>query len=503
MKCVGKGGSAIGEAIFKDIAERTHGDVYIGVVGPVRVGKSTFVKKVMEAVVLPNMLDEAERRRAQDELPQSSPGPMIMTAEPKFVPANATRIAVGGDTGLSFQIRLADCVGYVIDGVKGYEDENGPKLVHTPWHTEPIPFQEAAKIGTDKVIRDHANIGVVITTDGTVNGISRAAAEKAEEEIIDQLQEIGKPFVVVLNSQYPRQKEALALKDELMLRYNVPVIAASIDQLQVHDIYKILEEALFEFPIQTMEVEKPDWLDVLDSTHHVNVALSEALEEQLQSVTKIRDVHRAAEALKNVPFIESSEVEHVDAGIGSATIRVSVHGDVYKEVCSEWLDTPIDTKKEWLLFIKEAAEAKESQKRFQEAIVAARDHGYGVTLPMIQEFEPSVPELIKQNNFYGVRMKASAPSYHIIRIDMESEFAPLIGSEFHSQQLLKDLKYAYMHDREALWQTQLFGTPLHEVLKEGIRYKMDAVPASAKKRMRQTIERMVNEGDRGLVTFII
>lgn len=471
-------------------------------VGPVRVGKSTFVKKVMEAVVLPNMIDEAERRRAQDELPQSSPGSMIMTVEPKFVPANATRVSLG-EPGLSFQIRLADCVGYVIEGVKGYADENGPKLVHTPWHSEPIPFQEAAKIGTDKVIRDHANIGVVITTDGTVNGVTRAAAEKAETEIIEQLQDIGKPFVVVLNSQYPRQQYTQDLKDELMLRYNVPVIATSIEQLHVHDIYTILEEALFEFPIQTMEVEKPDWLDVLDSSHPLNVELSEALDEQLQSVTKIRDVQRASEALKNVAFIENSEVEHVDAGSGSATIRISIDDDVYKEACSEWLDSPIDTKKEWLLFIKEASEAKESQLRFKEAIEQARDHGYGVTLPMMQEFEPSAPELIKQNNFYGVRMKATAPSYHIIRVDMESEFAPLIGSEFHSQQLLKDLKFAYMHDREALWQTQLFGTPLHEVLKEGIRYKTDAVPASAKKRMRQTIERMVNEGERGLVTFIL
>jgi len=497
-----KGGRAISEAIFKDIAERTHGDVYIGVVGPVRVGKSTFVKKVMEAVVLPNMLDEAERRRAQDELPQSSPGPNIMTAEPKFVPANATQIAVG-EPGLAFQIRLADCVGYVIDGVKGYEDENGPKLVHTPWHTEAIPFQEAAKIGTDKVIRDHANIGVVVTTDGSVNGISRGAAEKAEAEIIEQLQGIGKPFVVVLNSQFPRQQETQALKDELILRYNVPVIATSIDQLQVHDIYTILEEVLYEFPIQTIEVEKPDWLDVLDTTHPINVELTDAIEEQLQYVTKIRDVQRASEGLKNLAFIEQSDVEHVDAGIGSATIRVTLHNDVYKDVCSEWLDEPIDTKKDWLLFIKEAAEAKDSQLRFREAIEEAREHGYGVTLPKMQEFEPSAPELIKQNNFYGVRLKATAPSYHIIRVDMESEFAPLIGSEFHSQQLLKDLKHAYIHDREALWQTQLFGTPLHEVLKEGIRYKTDAVPKSAKKRMRQTIERMVNEGERGLVTFIL
>ncbi|MET4560985.1 stage IV sporulation protein A [Lysinibacillus parviboronicapiens] len=490
------------EAVFKEIAERTNGDVYIGVVGPVRVGKSTFVKKVMEAVVLPNIVDNTERMRAQDELPQSSPGPVIMTAEPKFVPAQATRIAVGEDE-MSFQIRLADCVGYVIDGTKGYEDENGPKFVHTPWHTEPIPFQEAAKIGTDKVIRDHANIGIVVTTDGTVNGIQRHAAEKAEEEIVNQLKEIGKPFVILLNCQMPAREETVQLRNELFERYNVPVIAISIDQMRASDIQYILQEALFEFPIRTIEVEKPDWLDVLDATHPLNVALIDSMEEVLSSVMKIRDVQQASDAFKAIDFIDQSEVVHVDSGIGTAVIRVSLQGELYKAVCNEWLDEPIETKRDWLLFIKEAAEAKEAQKRFKEAINEADSSGYGVTLPMMQEFEPTAPELIKQNNFYGVRMKAKAPSYHIIRVDMESEFAPLIGSEFHSQQLLKDLNHAYLHDRDALWQTQLFGTPLHEVLKEGIRYKMNAVPPTAKKRMRQTIERMVNEGERGLVTFIL
>ncbi|MEG0449188.1 MAG: stage IV sporulation protein A [Lysinibacillus sp.] len=490
------------EAVFKEIAERTNGDVYIGVVGPVRVGKSTFVKKVMESVVIPNIVDDTERMRAQDELPQSSPGPVIMTAEPKFVPAQATRISVGDDA-LSFQIRLADCVGYVIEGTKGYEDENGPKFVHTPWHTEAIPFQEAAKIGTDKVIRDHANIGVVITTDGTVNGINRNAAQKAEEEIVAQLKEIGKPFVIVLNCQMPAREETIHLRNELLEKYEVPVIPISIDQMRPQDIQFILQEALFEFPIRTIEVEKPDWLDVLEPTHELNAALVDSMESILQSVTKIRDVQLASDAFKDLDFISNSEVVHVDAGVGTAIIRVSIKGELYKAVCNEWLDEPIESKKDWLLYIKESAEAKEAQKRFREAINDARKDGYGVTLPMMQEFEPTAPELIKQNNFYGVRMKASAPSFHIIRIDMESEFAPLIGSEFHSQQLLKDLKHAYLHDRDALWQTQLFGTPLHEVLKEGIRYKMSAVPNSSKKRMRQTIERMVNEGERGLVTFIL
>jgi stage IV sporulation protein A len=490
------------EQVFKQLAERTNGDVYIGVVGPVRVGKSTFVKKVMEMVVLPNIEFDDERKRALDELPQSSPGPVIMTAEPKFVPAQSAQIAIG-DNGLSFRIRLADCVGYVIDGVKGYEDENGPKFVQTPWHNEPIPFQEAAKIGTDKVIRDHANIGVVVTTDGTVNGIKRSAAEVAERQVIEELREIGKPFVIVLNSTMPAHENTIRLRNELLERYNVPVHAVAIEQLTKKDITYILQEALYEFPVEMIEVEKPDWLDVLDNIHPIHLALNEAIEHMTTAIGKIRDVEHATSVLSQIDFVESCELQEVDPGLGVATIRLAITGDTYKAVCNEWLSEPIDTKKDWLLFIKESAQAKDEQKRFKDAIEQARKDGYGVTLPTMDEFSPSEPELIQQNNFYGVRMKAKAASYHVIRIDMGSEFSPLIGSEFHSQQLLKDLKYAYEHDREALWNTQLFGTPLHEVLKESIRYKMDAIPKNAKDRMRLTIERMVNEGERGIVTFVI
>lgn len=452
--------------------------------------------------MLPNIVNEEDRKRALDELPQSSPGPVIMTAEPKFVPAQGTQITIG-ESEIPFRIRFADCVGYIIDGVKGYEDENGPKYVHTPWHTEPIPFQEAAKIGTDKVIRDHANIGVVVTTDGTVNGISREAAEVAESQIIEQLKEIGKPFVVILNSNIPTHSNTVALRNELFEQYGVPVIAISIDQMSLRDMEYILQEALYEFPVEDIEVEKPDWLDVLDQTHPLNQTLSDSVGSVLDSITKIRDVSQAAEELKQIDFIEESAIERVDAGLGVATVRITLKPEIYRAVCNEWLDQPIDTKKDWLLFIKEAAEAKKAQARFRDAIQEATENGYGVTLPTLEEFEPNEPEMIKQNNFYGVRMRATAPSFHVIRVDMETEFAPLIGTEFYSQQLLKDLQYAYNHDRQALWETQLFGTPLHEVLKEGIRYKMNSVPKNAKTRMRQTIERMVNEGDRGLVTFII
>lgn len=492
----------ISEQIFQQLAERTNGDIYIGVVGPVRVGKSTFVKKVMESIVLPNITNAEDKMRAMDELPQSSPGPVIMTSEPKFVPAQGTTIAIG-ENSIPFRIRLVDCVGYVIEGAKGYEDENGPKYVHTPWHTEPIAFEEAAKIGTDKVIRDHANIGIVVTTDGTVNGIKRSAAQKAEQQIIEQLTEIGKPFVVVLNSATPNTHETMTLRQTLTEQYDAPVIVTSIDTLQPLDVAAILQEALFEFQVNQIEVEKPDWLEVLGDHHELNETIAFAVSQIQNDVMKIRDVENASIILQEIDFVESCHVENIDAGQGIATLRLTVNSEMYKKVCEQWLEKPVDSKKDWLLFIKEASEAKAAHSRFSEAIQQAKEDGYGVTLPAMQEFSPSEPELIQQNNFYGVRMKASAPSYHIIRIDMEAEFSPLIGSEFHSQHLLKDLQHAYDHDRQALWGTQVFGTPLHEVLTESIRYKMKAVPTGAKNRMRLMLERMINEGERGLITFIL
>lgn len=456
----------------------------------------------MEGVVLPNISNAEDRMRAMDELPQSSPGPVIMTSEPKFVPAQGTTVTIG-ESDMAFRIRLVDCVGYVIEGSKGYEDESGPKYVHTPWHNEPIAFQEAAKIGTDKVIRDHANIGVVVTTDGTVNGINRIAAEQAERQIIEQLTEIGKPFVIVLNSSKPTSHEAQHLRQSLVEQYDVPVIVCAVDKLQPSDVYAILQEALYEFPINQIEVEKPDWLDVLDDQHELNETLTFAISQLQDGTMKIRDVESASQILQQVDFVDHCYVEKIDAGQGIATLRVSVDGEVYKKICHQWLEKPVETKKDWLIFIKEAAEAKTAQSRFRDAIEQAKVDGYGVTLPAMDEFTPSEPELIQQNNFYGVRMKATAPSYHIIRIDMDAEFSPLIGSEFHSQHLLKDLQYAYEYDQKALWETQLFGTPLHEVLTESIRHKMQGVPSNAKKRMRLMVERLVNEGERGLITFII
>lgn len=490
------------EELYESLARRTDGDIYIGVVGPVRVGKSTFVKRVMEEVVIPNMQDSADRIRAQDELPQSSPGPVIMTAEPKFVPAQGTSVSIG-DGELSFQIRLADCVGYVIDGVKGYEDEDGPKFVHTPWHNEPIPFEEAARIGTDKVIRDHSTIGILVTTDGTVNNIPREAAAVAEEEIVTKLKEIGKPFVIVLNSKMPAHERTVALKEKLHEEHQVPVIAISADQLNAQEIQLILKEALYEFPITQIELQKPDWMDVLGNEHTLNASIDRVINEGFLEASKIRKVQQLAERLTEEQYVQHAEVVEVDAGKGRAIVNIEMHPQAFKDVCVDIMGRELESKKEWLVFIQDAVKAKQSYDLYAEAIETAKQKGYGVALPSISDFQPSPPELIKQDTFYGVRMKAKAPSLHVIRIDMDAEFSPLIGSEFHSHHLLKELKDAYLHDREALWETQLFGTPLHEVLRESIRFKTASVPETARKRLRETIEKMVNDGNKGMITFIV
>jgi stage IV sporulation protein A len=387
--------------------------------------------------------------------------------------------------------------------VKGYEDEDGPKYVHTPWHNEPVPFEEAARIGTDKVIRDHSTIGILVTTDGTVNNIPRAAAEVAEVEIIGKLKDIGKPFVIVLNSKMPAHEKTIALRQELNERYGVPVIAISADQLNAQEIQLILKEALYEFPISEIELQKPDWMDVLGNDHPLNASIDNVISEGFLEASKIRKVQELAAKLIDEQYVRNAEVVDVDAGQGKASIKIEMDDQAFREICEDFMGQEIGTKKEWLLFIREASKAKKSYNMYAEAIETAKRDGYGVALPVIEDFNPSPPELIKQNDFFGVRMKAKAPSIHMIRVDMEAEFSPLIGSEFHSHHLLKDLKEAYLHDREALWETQLFGTPLHEVMKESIRFKTATVPANARKRLRETIEQMVNNGEKGMITFIV
>ncbi|AYC29381.1 stage IV sporulation protein A [Paenisporosarcina cavernae] len=490
------------DSVYSQLAERTNGDMYIGVVGPVRVGKSTFVKQLMEKVVIPNLQTEDDRRRAIDELPQSSAGPAIMTAEPKFVPAQGTRVHLA-ESSISFQVRFVDCVGYLIEGVKGHEDENGPRYVQTPWDSQPIPFEKAARIGTDKVIRDHSTLGIFVTTDGTVNGITRHQLQPVEDEMIATLQSIGKPFVVVLNSENPYHADTLALAEEMRASYNVPVIPTSVKDMSEGMLQDILKECLFEFPVFDVEMNTPDWIDILDDSHPMKHSLSDAIQESINQVQKIRDVQRIAEALMHYDFIEQAELMEILPGKGIASLQLTIEESYYQHVCDSYLDHSIETKKDWLLFLQESSKRKRQFDSFSQALEDAKTKGYGVTIPKKEDFDPSMPELVKQNQFFGVKMKAKAATYHVIRIDLDAEFSPLIGSEFHSKQLLTELQNAYQNDREELWETSLFGTPLHKMLTESMKFKVDSISSLSKRRMRETIERMTNDGERGMIAFIL
>ncbi|WP_342525723.1 stage IV sporulation protein A [Chryseomicrobium sp. FSL W7-1435] len=484
------------QSALNELAKRTNGDVYIGVVGPVRVGKSTFISKLLEHLVLPSIEDGEERNRIIDEMPQSSAGQEIMTTEPKFIPAQAVSVPIQG-SNLHMKLRFVDCVGYMVDSIGNHE-----KLIQTPWHQEPIPFQQAAKLGTDKVMKDHSTVGFVVSTDGTVNGLERSLIEPAEQEIIDQMKSLGKPFVLVINSQSPFNDETAALVSYLETKYEVPVEAASIRDLDKNHLDRLLRRLLFEFPIESIELEAPEWLE-LDPQNEVMQAIQATLQSATHDIHKLKDVDVLVNTLQEIPHITAAQLIEVDPSSGQAIMQVHVSDSLYEETCSKWLATPIQSRSEFLHLIQQYDAAKKATEKFSQALEEAIETGYGIALPTAADFVPFEPELIRENNFHGVRLRAKAPVLHIIRVDMMSEFAPLLGSEFHSQQLKNELQEHFDHDLNELWQTQLFGTTLIHVLQEGIRSKTAQLDLPVKHRLVKTIEKIVKQEQQGLVTFII
>lgn len=481
---------------LNELAKRTNGDVYIGVVGPVRVGKSTLISKLLEHLVLPSIEDGEERTRMIDEMPQSSAGQEIMTTEPKFIPAQAVSIPVQGSS-VSMKVRFVDCVGYMVDTIGNHE-----KLIQTPWHAEPIPFQQAAKLGTDKVIKDHSTVGFIVSTDGTVNGISRNLIEEAEQEIVAQLKSLGKPFVLLINSESPFSEETQRLVGQLETHYEIPVEAVSVREIGKHQVDGLLRKLLFEFPITTVQLEAPEWLN-LDEDNEVLQAIHATLEAATETIHKVKDVDKLVESLQDIPSIVSTELIEVDPSTGQAVMKVQVSEELYTEVCSKWSDTPIETKADFLKLLRSYDTTKKATEKYVHAIEEAMETGYGIALPTSSDFVPFAPELIKENNFHGVRLKAKAPVVHMIRVDMTSEFAPLLGSEFHSQQLQNELQQHFSTNLDELWQTQLFGTTLIHVLQEGIRSKSAQLDGQLKHRLVKTIEKIVKQEQQGLVTFIL
>ncbi len=487
--------------IFKDIAERTGGDIYLGVVGAVRTGKSTFIKKFMELLVLPNITNEAERNRAQDELPQSGAGKQIMTTEPKFVPNHA--VAINIEENLEVNVRVVDCVGYAVKGAKGFEDENGPRMVHTPWYDEPIPFQEAAEIGTRKVIQEHSTIGVVVTTDGSIGEITREDYAEAEARVVEELKEVGKPFIMIINSAHPQHASTQALRDELAETYDIPVLTQNVESMTELDIHNILRETLFEFPVLEVNVNLPSWVMVLRDEHWLRSNYEEAVRQTVKDIRRLRDVNRVVGSFDTFDFIDKAELAGIDMGQGVADIDLYAPDVLYDQVLKEVVGVEIRGKDHLLQLMQELSYAKREYDQVSEALTMVKQTGYGIAAPTISDMSLDEPEIIRQGPRFGVRLKAVAPSIHMIKVDVESEFAPIIGTEKQSEELVRYLMQDFEDDPLSIWNSDIFGRSLNSIVREGISAKLALMPENARYKLKETLERIINEGSGGLIAIIL
>ncbi|MDM5154132.1 stage IV sporulation protein A [Bacillus sp. DX1.1] len=487
--------------IFKDIAERTGGDIYLGVVGAVRTGKSTFIKKFMELVVIPNIENESDRQRAQDELPQSAAGRTIMTTEPKFVPNQAVSIQV--DDGLDVNIRLVDCVGYTVPGAKGYEDENGPRMINTPWYEEPIPFHEAAEIGTRKVIQEHSTIGVVITTDGTIGEIPRRDYIEAEERVVNELKEVGKPFIMIINTVQPYHPDTEQLRQNLSEEHDIPVLAMSVESLREADIYNILREALFEFPVLEVNVNLPSWVMVLNEGHWLRQSYQEAVQETVKDIKRLRDVDRVVWQFSQYEFIDRASLAGIDMGQGVAEIDLYAPDEMYDQILKEVVGVEIRGKDHLLKLMLDFAHAKTEYDQVADALRMVKQTGYGVAAPALADMSLDEPEIIRHGSRFGVKLKAVAPSIHMIKVDVESTFEPIIGTEKQSEELVRYLMQDFEDDPLSIWNSDIFGRSLSSIVREGIQAKLSLMPENARYKLKETLERIINEGSGGLIAIIL
>ena len=486
--------------ILKDIGARTNGEIYLGVVGPVRSGKSTFIKKFIELAVLPNMNDEYEISRTKDELPQSGQGKQIMTTEPKFVPNSAALIKLEED--LEVKIRLVDCVGYVVDDAKGYKEEEEERMVKTPWFEDPIPFKEAAKIGTQKVIQEHSTIGVVVTTDGSIVDIPRNQYEKCEEDIINELKSIGKPFIIILNSKNPDSEECKKIQEELMSKHNVPVLIKSVETMEIEDISFILKEALYEFPVANINVSLPSWVAALESSHWLKSSLSISIEQAMQSARKIKDVDLIGKIMLENEHIDKYNLANVSTSNGEIDIELSVKEELYEQIMLEVVGKNIEDKGELLTLLVELTNAKKNYECIKEALEMAKVTGYGYQTPLVNDIEVEKPELTKNGNRYGVKVKAKAPTYHIIRVDVDTAFEPIIGSKEQSEFLLESLLKDYEESQEVLFESQIFGKKLGEVVSTNLITKLNALPESTRLKVQQLVKTLANKSKQNLIAIV-
>ena len=488
-------------SIYQDIAMRTGGDIYLGLVGPVRTGKSTFIKKFMETLVIPNIDSDYRRERAVDELPQSAAGKTIMTTEPKFIPEEAVEVFL--DDQASFRGRLIDCVGYVVPSALGYVENDGPRMVVTPWFEEVGPFNMAAEIGTRKVIQEHSTIGLVVTTDGSISDIPREEYEQAEERVISELKEIEKPFVVLLNATQPGSAKVQDLARQLSEKYAVPVMPVNCLELTQNDIRDIMSAVLYQFPVKEICVDFPRWILSLEKDHWLRQELVSSILDHAQEIVRIRDVESAMSKTTEQEHVESASVTEIDLGRGRVKLLMQVPGNLLYEIISERTGLDIDSEAGLMPCMIELAQMKRDYEKIKGALDQVEAVGYGIVMPTLEELRLEEPEIVKQGNRYGVRLKASAPSIHMMKADITTEISPIVGSEKQSEELVMYLLQEFEDSPEKIWESNIFGKSLHSLVNEGLHNKLYRMPQEARLKLQETIERIINEGCTGLICIII
>lgn len=487
--------------IYNDISKRTGGDIYIGVVGPVRSGKSTFIKRFMDTMVIPNIEDTFVRERAQDELPQSAAGRTIMTTEPKFIPEDAVELHMNDN--LKMRVRLIDCVGYIVPSSVGYIEEDQPRMVMTPWYDEEIPFNMAAEIGTKKVITEHSTIGLVVTTDGSISSIPRDEYQEAEQRVIEELKELDKPFIVLMNSAEPQHPSTINLCKNLTDEYKVPVIPVNCLELTEQEVNDILSDILYEFPVSNVGIHFPSWINNLEKDNYLRSSLFETIKGNVSQINNIRSISAFAQSIKENEYVESVSISSLDLSNGSVIMKFYVDNSYFYRILSEKCMVEIKDEKDLMSNFISLVAMRREYERFSKALADVEETGYGIVMPEMNQLSLSEPELMKQGGRYGVRLKAEAPSIHMIKCNTFTEVAPIVGSESQSQELVMYLLKEFEENPSDIWNTNMFGKSLHELVSEGLNNKLYRMPLDARNKFRETIERVINEGCNGLICIIL
>jgi stage IV sporulation protein A len=488
--------------IYNDIAERTQGDIYIGVVGPVRTGKSTFIKRFMDLLVIPNINNSYKKERAKDTLPQSGSGKTITTVEPKFIP-NDEAVEIELEDNAKMRVRMVDCVGYMVDGAVGHIENNVPRMVKTPWFDEEIEFLKAAEIGTRKVISEHSTIGVVVTTDGSITDIPRENYFEAEEKVIKELQDIKKPFVVLLNSIHPYSPETINIKKGMEEKYSVPVYLVDALNMKIEDINNILEKVLYEFPLKEIGIQLPEWIESLENSHWLKKGFIFAIKNSLKALNKVNDVRYVTNKYREDEFIGDVNISEIKLGEGTAHIDMKPKEGTFFRILGEICGHEIKGEFGLLSLMKDLDIAKKEYDKIAVALRDARETGYGMVPPQLDELKLEDPEIVRQGNRFGVKLRASAPSLHFIKANVETEVSPIVGTERQSEELIKSLMDQFENDPQKIWQSNMFGKSLEELVKEGLQNKLFRMPEDVQEKLQRTLQKIINEGNGGLICIIL